>query len=394
MQKTVERPMSTLWSKSFTMLVIANFFLFMSFQMLIPTLPPYIKTLGASGFEIGLITMLFSVGALIMRPFIGYFLEFSHRKWLVLVGSAALLFVTILYPLTQIVTILLLFRFLHGVMWGWSTTANGTAVVDIVPNDRIGEGMGYYGLSITIGMIIAPSLGIYVYQHYDFSALVIISAVLGAIAFILLAVVTYETPKDIAMKERKDVHFSLKSSLIEKSSWYPALITLMATSGYGTIVTFIVIFAEEKGIEKIFLFYLVNALVATLVRPITGKWFDRNGPVGLVIVCSSLAFIAMWTLSLSTSWIGIVIAGVIFGAGYGSLLPALQAWVLAKTPNVRRGVANGMYYSAIDVGIGFSGLIFGIIAQFVETAQLFQISSFFFLIVIIFTFASRRQMIK
>lgn len=394
MQKTVDRSSPSLWSRSFTMLVIANLFLFMSFQMLVPTLPPYIKSLGASGFEIGLITMLFSVGALMMRPFIGYLLEFSERKWLVLVGAAALLFVTIFYPFTQLVAILLLLRFLHGVMWGWSTTANGTAVVDIVPNERLGEGMGYYGLSITVGMIIAPSLGIYLYQHYDFSILIIVAAILGAIAFLLLSIVKYDTPRDVVLKEGKDVKFSIAQSLIEKSSWYPAFITLMATFGYGTIVTFIVIFAEGQGIKEIYLFYLVNALIATVLRPFTGRWFDRHGPIGLVIVCSTLAFIAMWTLSLSTTSFDIVIAGAIFGAGYGSLIPALQAWVLAKTPKTRRGVANGMFYSAIDLGIGFSGLIFGFIAQFVEPGQLFQISSFLFLIVILFTFISRQRTIE
>ncbi len=382
-----------LWSKSFTMIIIANLFVFMSFQMLIPTMPPYIKSLGASGTEIGLVTAMFSVGAVLIRPFIGYILEFSHRKILVLIGSAALLAVTILYPLTQVVMILILLRLIHGVMWGWSTTANGTAAVDIVPNSRIGEGMGYYGLSITIGMIIAPSLGIFVYQHLDFSVVILISAILGSIAFLLLCLTHFETPENVKVVKRGDIKFSFTGSLIEKSSWFPAFVTLIATLGYGVIVTFMVIFGEERGIEQIFLFYLVNAAMSTVIRPFTGRWFDRNGPRALIIVCSLLTFISMWILSYSTSAIGIVFSGLLFGAGYGSLLPALQAWVLAKTKRNRRGVANGMFYSSIDLGIGLSGLIFGILAKFVGIGHLFQISSFFFLIVVAFTvFASEETM--
>ncbi|MEK3886502.1 MFS transporter [Bacillus sp. FSL K6-3431] len=382
-----------LWTKSFTMIVIANLFVFMSFQMLIPTLPPYVKSLGASGFEIGLITAMFSIGAVIIRPFIGYLLEFSARKYLVLFGAAALLIMTIIYPLTQIVMLLMLIRMAHGVMWGWSTTVNGTAAVDVVPNSRLGEGMGYFGLSMTIGMIIAPSLGIYIYQNYNFSVIIVISAILGTIAFILLSLIEYKTPEDVKKLTRKDVKFSFFGSLIEKSSWYPAFVTLLATFGYGTIVTFIVIFAEERDIKQIFLFYLVNAVMATIIRPITGRWFDRNGPKGLVIYCSLFTFIAMWVLSYSTTWVGIVISGIFFGAGYGSLIPALQAWVLAKTPRLRRGVANGMFYSAIDLGIGLSGLIFGGIANFVGIDHLFRISSCFFLIVIIFTIRASKESI-
>ncbi|MBD8007605.1 MFS transporter [Bacillus norwichensis] len=374
-----------LWTKSFILLVLANLFVFMSFQMLIPTVSPYLKSLGASGIEIGLVTMVFSVGAVIIRPFIGYLLGFCQRRWLILVGAAGLLAVTILYPLTQIIFVLLIFRFLHGFMWGWSSTVNGTAAVDIVPNDRIGEGMGYFGLSITVGMIIAPSIGIFLYQHYSFDTMIKISAVFGVIALLLLSVIKYQTPENVKNMNKKDVHFSFTGSLIESSSWFPAFVTLLATFGYGTIVTFIVIFSEERGIEQIFLFYFLNAITATLVRPITGKWFDRNGPKLLVIVCSGLTFISMWILSFSTNWVGIAISGCLFGAGYGSLIPALQAWVLAKTPKARRGVANGMFYSAIDVGIGMSGLVFGMVAIFMDTAKLFQISSFFFIAVIAFT---------
>lgn len=372
-----------LWTKSFTLLVIANLFVFMGFQMLIPTIPPYIQSLGASGLEIGLATTLFSLGAVIIRPFIGYFLEYKERKALVIIGAIALLIITVMYPLSQVVLIFLSFRLLHGIGWGWSTTVNGTAAVDIVPNSRLGEGMGYFGLSGTIGMIIAPSLGIFLYQHFHFSIIIVVSTMLSIIAVVLLTIVKYRTPDVVKKTTSNEVRFSFIGSLIEKSGWYPAFITLMATLGYGTIVTFIVIFSEERGLDQIFLFYLCNAIVATIVRPITGRWFDRRGPKILVLVCSTLTFIALWILSLATSNIYIIVSGILFGAGYGSLIPTLQAWVLQKTVPERRGVANGMFYSAIDLGIGLSGLFFGLLAQFVPTAALFQISSFFFIIVIV-----------
>lgn len=380
-----------LWTKSFIMLMVGNLFVFMSFQMLIPTLPPYIKSLGASGLEIGLVTALFSIGAVLSRPFIGYMLEYRARKPLVLIGAVALLAVTVIYPLSQVVVIFLVFRFIHGLAWGWSTTVNGTAAVDVIPRSRLGEGMGYYGLSITIGMIIAPSLGIYLYQVTEFSNLIIVSAVLGAIALGLLGIVHYQTPASVEKTKKEDLKFSYFGSLVEKSSWYPAFITLIATFGYGSIVTFIVIFGEERGIDQIFLFYLVNAIMASLSRPVAGKWFDNHGPRGLVLSCMFLSFIGMWVLSFAHSNVLIVVAGALFGVGFGSLIPTLQSWTLSMTPENRRGVANGMFFSSIDLGIGLSGIIFGVLAQFVQTAALFQISSFFMLIAIIFAWIEGRR---
>ncbi len=380
-----------LWTSSFIKLMVGNLFVFMSFQMLIPTLPPYIKSIGASGTEIGLVTALFSIGAVLSRPFIGFMLEYKTRKPLVLIGALMLLLITFLYPLSQIVVIFLAFRLLHGLAWGWSTTVNGTAAVDVVPNSRLGEGMGYFGLSITIGMIIAPSLGIFLYQITTFDNLVYISGVLGAIALLLLASVHYQTPDQVLKTKKEDLKFTYMGSLIEKAGWFPATLTLLISLGYGTIVTFIVIFGEERGIDQIFLFYLCNAILASLSRPIAGKWFDQKGPIGLVILTISITFIGMWVLSFAHSNLMIALAGVLFGIGFGSLIPTLQSWTLSKTPASRRGVANGMFFSSIDLGLGLSGLVFGVLAQFVEIGTLFQISSIFMVIALILTILEARR---
>jgi predicted MFS family arabinose efflux permease len=381
----------TLWTKSFIMLMLGNLFVFMSFTMLIPTLPPYIKSIGATGLEIGLVTTLFSIGAVMSRPFIGFLLEYKARKPLVLIGAVLLLAITLIYPISQVVVIFLLFRFAHGLVWGWSTTVNGTAAVDIIPNSRLGEGMGYFGLSVTFGMIIAPSLGIYLYQVTTFTNLILISSALGVISIVLLSLARYTTPEEVKKTKKEDITFSYMGSLVERSGWYPAFITMMTTFGYGSIVTFIVIFGEERGIDQIFLFYLFNAIMASVTRPFAGKWFDEHGPKGLVLACAFIAFIGMWVLSFAHSNLLIIIAGILFGVGFGSLLPTLQSWTISQTPANRRGVANGMFYSAIDLGIGLSGLVFGVLALYVEIGTLFQLSSLFLLVAIVLTVMEGRK---
>ncbi len=387
----MSQPKEPLWTSSFIKLMVGNLFIFMSFQMLIPTLPPYIKSIGASGTEIGLVTALFSIGAVLSRPFIGFMLEYKARGPLVLIGAVMLLLITFLYPLSQVVVIFLAIRLIHGLAWGWSTTVNGTAAVDLVPNSRLGEGMGYFGLSITIGMIIAPSLGIFLFQVTSFDNLIYISGALGVIALVLLGTIKYNTPNQVLTTKKEDLKFTYLGSLVEKSGWFPAMLTLLINLGYGTIVTFIVIFGDERGIDQIFLFYLCNAILASLSRPVAGKWFDQKGPVGLVILTISITIMGMWVLSFAHSNIMIAIAGVLFGIGFGSLIPTLQSWTLSLTPPNRRGVANGMFFSSIDLGIGLSGLIFGVLAQFIDLGTLFRISSGFIVLALILTIVKGRQ---
>lgn len=302
-----------------------------------------------------------------------------------------LLIITILYPISKFVVIFLLFRFLHGLAWGWSTTVNGTAAVDLTPKARLGEGMGYFGLSITIGMIIAPSLGIFLYNITSFTNLIFLSAVLGIISIILLAVVRYQTPEAVQKTRKEDLTFSYLGSLVEKTSWFPSVITLLICLGYGSIVTFIVIFGQERGIDEIFLFYILNAIMSSVARPFAGKWFDKKGPIGLVIICTALTFAGMWILSYAHSDFMLAVSGAIFGLGFGCLIPNLQSWTLSLTPANRRGVANGMYFSSIDLGIGLSGIFSGVLAQFVDTAAIFRISSLFLIVAIVLTVAAARK---
>ncbi|MEH7179948.1 MFS transporter [Neobacillus vireti] len=380
-----------LWTKSFVMLMVGNLFVFMSFQMLIPTLPPYIKSIGATGLEIGLVTGLFAFGAVIIRPFIGYMLEYKHRKSLVLIGAVILLAITILYPLSRIVMIFLLIRFVHGLAWGWSTTVNGTAAVDVIPFSRLGEGMGYFGLSTTIGYIIAPSLGIFLYNVTTFTNLIVISSLLGFISVVLLALVRYQTPEAVIKTKKENLKFSYLGSLVEKTSWYPSLITIIICLGYGSVSTFIVIFGEERGMDQIFLFYILNAIIASAARPFAGKWFDEKGPVAIVYFCICATFVGLWVLSYAQTNFMLAIAGGLFGLGFGCALPTLQSWTLSITPSNRRGVANGMFFSSIDLGIGLSGVIFGLLAQFVDTASLFRIGSLFLIAAIILTVIEVRK---
>ncbi|MYL34589.1 MFS transporter [Pontibacillus yanchengensis] len=389
----MEQQPEKLWNRSFILLILANWFTFMSFQMLIPTLPPYMEDIGGSKTQVGLVTTLFSIGAILSRPFIGHILQSQARKVLVLVGSISLLIITSLYSVTAIIVVFLLFRFIHGLAWGWSTTTNGTAAVDLVPKKKIGEGMGYFGLSVTIGMIIAPSLGIFLFQNYNFNILIIASVSLGIIALTLFSLTTFITPEEVHKKTFDMKSFSFFGSLIEKPSWYPALVSFFNTFGYGAIVTFIVIYGEEKNIDHIYLFYLFNATFATIARPITGRFFDRRGPWLVIMTCSLFAFAGMWTIAIAESFIYLIIAGILFGIGFGSMMPAFQAWIISKTTQERSGIANGMYYSSIDLGIGLSALLLGVISNQLglETASLFKISSVSFLLVLLLTYFDYRK---
>ena len=77
----------------------------------------------------------------------------------------------------------MLIRFIHGIAFGFSSTATGTISSRIIPENRKGEGIGYYGLSVTLASAIF--IGLVFNNHLGFKSIFAISLLSILIAFVL-----------------------------------------------------------------------------------------------------------------------------------------------------------------------------------------------------------------
>ncbi|GEN88472.1 MFS transporter [Oceanobacillus sojae] len=370
-----------IFNKSFLFIFTSNFLIFIGFEMLLPILPAYMISLDASPIQVGLVTTLFTVGAVLIRPFAGYFLIDNKRKALAIVASAMLMLITFVYPFLNIIWMLLLLRLFHGAAWGVSTTANSTMAVDSIPKSRLGEGLGYFSVSTTVGAIIAQSLGIFIYDFYSFDIVIWSSVILSLLALTALLFVKSSVPV-----KREKAPFRFFDMIFERNAWFPALLTVISTLGFGAIITFLVVFGEQQNLDNIFLFFLVNATVSTLLRPYTGKWYDRNGPWSIIIVSAILGFLSLVVLSFATNDFYLIISAILFGAGYGTVMPCLQTWAVQNVSEEKSGAANATFFSSFDVGVGVSAFILGMLAEWVSIEMIFRIVSFSFLVVAVLVY--------
>lgn len=370
-----------IFNKSFLFLFISNFLVFIGFEMLLPILPAYLLSMNASSIQVGLVTSLFTIGAVLIRPFVGYYLIDNRRKSLAICASIALMIITILYPFLNIIWLLLLLRLFHGAAWGVSTTANSTIVVDLIPKTRLGEGIGYFSISTTVGAIVAPSIGILIYDSFSFAILIWSSVILSLLAVIALQFVYSPT---IVKREKKPFRFL--DMIFEKDVWFPALLTVITTLGFGAIITFLVLFGKQREVDHIFLFFLINATVSTLLRPFTGKWYDKKGPWSIIIMSAVLGFFSLVILSYTTNDSQLIIAAILFGAGYGTVMPCLQTWTVQKVSEEKRGAANATFFSSFDVGVGVSAFVLGILAEWISLEMIFRFVSLSFIVVAVLVY--------
>ncbi|MNQ77851.1 Bacillibactin exporter [compost metagenome] len=328
--------------------------------MLIPTIPTHLSQLGGDNVQVGLVIGIFTISSLLTRPFAGRALDSLGRKHVLIVGLAICAFTIAGYSYIAAVTLILAARFVHGIGWGLSTTSLGTVIADIIPSERRGEGMGYYGLSNTFAMAVGPLTGLWIMQTFGFNYVLLISTILAILSLLSSVFISYPKPI-LSTKPAHKLRFS--DRLWERSALLPSILLLLTAICYGGIVTFITLFGVEAGIANVGLFFLCNASMVLLVRPVTGILFDRKGPAWVLLPGAFFTMAGLWLLSYAHSNLSLAIAALCYGIGFGSIQPALQAWTIARSSPERRGAANGTFFSANDLGIGLGAMALGAIAN-------------------------------
>jgi hypothetical protein len=139
-------------------MTVGMFFLFTAFYLLLPTLPQFIKQMGGNEAQVGLAAGAFMLSAVIFRPIVGGLLDRFGRRPFIVWGL--LLFILAMYMYNWIggIVVLMGLRILHGISWAVSTTAIITAVTDMIPSARRGEGMGWFGMAMTLAMANRPDV--------------------------------------------------------------------------------------------------------------------------------------------------------------------------------------------------------------------------------------------
>ncbi|MBU8920076.1 MFS transporter [Neobacillus sp. 114] len=365
-----ERPKERIWTKDFVLIIFANFFIFLGFQMTLPTIPLFVEKLGGNDQLIGFVIGIFTFSALLLRPFAGKALETKGRGFVYLLGLAIFVLSVGSFGFLTSFAFLFVMRVVQGVGWGFSTTASGTIATDLIPASRRGEGMGYYGLSGNLALAFGPALGLVLAGVLKFETFFLICSGLGLIALLLSSRITYKKvePRQEKPKGRLDFY--------EKSALKPSMLMFFLTVTFGGIASFLPLYTAQKQIEGIEWYFLIYAIALMITRTFAGQLYDRKGHQAVYIPGTLLILAAMLLLSwLPNSTILFAAAGL-YGLGFGTVQPALQAWSIEKTPINRRGMANATFFSFFDLGIGIGAMVFGQIGHLLGYSSIYKAAAF------------------
>jgi len=342
-----------LFTTNFILTSLSTVAIFTSFYFLLVTLPKYIlDELHGTESEIGLIIGVFTITAVLLRPFIGREVDRRGRKVVLIAGSVVFLVSMLLYNYTRSVEELLMLRVLHGIGWGAATTASTTLIADIAPPSRRGEAMGIFGMSANIAMAVGPALSIMLLTSSSYTTLFTTAA---AIAFVSLLLV-------LPISETVVVH--PRTALFSREAFFPSAIMFTISLTYGSIVSFLPLFATKQGITNPGVFFTVFAITLLLVRGLAGKLSDIKGRKFVIVPGMIIIAIGLWVLSAAASLTGFMAAALLYGMGFGLFHPTMMALLLDRVTPQGRGAAMGTFTASFDLGIGMGSIIMGVILQF------------------------------
>ncbi|MDR0453912.1 MAG: MFS transporter [Deferribacteraceae bacterium] len=341
-------------------LLSASFLASAAFMLLLPVLPVFAtEVVRLEEGRVGLVVGAFSLTALLCRPFIGHLLDNYNRKITLLIALAMFTGAFASYIFTVAVAMLLLVRMAHGISWAGLTTSAATIIADIVPAEKRGAGIGYFSMTIPLAMVIGPALGLVILNFSgSFQLVFIFSVFLSAISFIIAGLLKLPT----VVRPKKKLALSFPA-LYEKRAAGLAFMQFCYSFAYGSIITFLPIYAHKNNIDNSGAFFILYAAGVLLSRFLVRNTLDLRGPTPLVL-SGYLCFAAGgFSLAFATSPAIFFVSGSLAGFGGGMVMPTISTMTMNVVEPFNRGKANATVGTAMDVGMGLGALGAGCLIQ-------------------------------
>lgn len=352
-----------LWTRPFIMIMGVNFLIFLSFNMINPSLPLYFQDLGISETMTGVCVSMFTVGSVLVRPLAGDVLDHFGRRGVFFISMILLTLLIFSYSFATAIVFILVLRVLHGVDWSFASTSTSTIATDIIPRHLTGTGIGIFGMSMSLALAVAPALAVELMDAIGFAGMIHVSSafLLGALAlgFFFPFDKTLQRATPVVKKSRRT-----RQDLFEKSAVLPSIIIGCCSLTMSAVTTYVPLYGTSTlHLDSTGLFFTVYAIGLLLVRCFIGSAMDRFGAIITTIPSLLLMLAAMLLLGFAQNLGMLLASGFLYGAGFGGAQTTMQSLSVMNAPSERFGAANGTFFIGFDLGIGFGALLAGLLSD-------------------------------
>ena len=356
-----------LWTRDLVLIILVNLCVFTNHIMSLSTFPFYIQSLGGTEAQAGMCAAFFCLVAVVVRPFVGWWLDNGARRAVLVAGLVLLALAPVGYVCVPVLSMAILFRMVHGAALSLSNSTTATVASDVIARPRFAEGMGYFGMATALASAIAPALGLEL-MGFGFNVLYLAAAAISVLALVLFCFI--RTPKPQVEKRP----LSLKG-LVNRDSLPATCTMLVFMFTFGALENFVAIYAANEGLPSGSLYFVVMSVVLLLVRVFLGKLVDERGEAFFVYTGNAAMICALLLLAFVPNVATFLVSGALAGYAFGGLEPALQSMAVHTATDETRGSANSTFLCGYDIGYGLGGGVSGVLITSVGYGNMWALVS-------------------
>ncbi len=355
--------MSSLRSRSpLTIIFITIFVDLLGFGLVLPALPFYAESYGATPFTIGLLSMSYSLMQFIFAPMWGRISDRVGRRPILLMGLAGSCVAFLIFGLAQSLAVLFVARTLAGILSSASLPTAQAFIADTTTPENRAKGMGLIGAAFGLGFIFGPALGGLLTKYgYGFPA--IVAAVMAGGNFVWAY---FQLPESLHHTKRSiNPHYLAPSHLKEvfanKRLAFLLAIFFLHVFAFSNMESTFALFGEHRiGLQAFGVGALLAevGIIAAFVQGLMiGKLTRKFGEVNLAIAGIFLMCAGLFLTTLAHSVLGMILVVPLYALGSALTNPTMSALISKSVTETRQGMTMGVMQ-----GLGALGRVLGPLA--------------------------------
>ncbi|MSP22203.1 MAG: MFS transporter [Dehalococcoidia bacterium] len=339
----------------FVLALLAVHLYFVAYAMSIVGVPQSLA--GRPDWLVGLVVGAMGISGMLTRPLVGIWVDGGNRRRWQRIGAVLTIVAFLGYATTSNPWVTIGFRFVHGIAMGLFTTAQLAIVSGMLTGRRRGLGMGLYQSANAISQMYGAPLMVALALGVSFSAGFGVAAIFAAAALgVAVLIPDHEGTRLSAAPARARVW-------ITRPAVAPALVFLSMTTTVGAVQAFLPLFAIERNLGNVGLFYTVWGLALLISRALSGALSDRLGRTQVILPSLAMGAVSLLLITTAQTQTMLLAAAVLYGLSFAAVQVTTLALIIDRTPPEGRGGGAATYTMAWDVGAVLGGIVLGLVIE-------------------------------
>ena len=360
------------------MLFLTIFSAMLGLGIILPILPLYAKSLGATGLWLGAIFAGFSISRSVLMPFIGRYSDKSGiRKAFIATGLFIYAGSSLGYVYAESAFSLLLVRMLQGACSAMIVPIAMAYIGDITPKDKEGSYMGMFTISLFLGFGIGPLFGGLIMDFFSVNTAFMAMGVLCMIAFFLVVLLlpssrSRHLPDTVSPSSYRKI---LSSKVIKGVLLY----RFASAFTRASILSFLPLYSSYKidmSAAQIGMVISTSVLLTSFFQYPFGKLADRMNRRNLILLGSIPYSLAVVLFPFTTSFSQVLCINLILGVFGAMPMPAALAIIVGEGKKFGMGSTMAVFNVSMSLGLGCGPLVSGLIHDLTGLTVVFYFASF------------------